>query len=45
MELLSQSLLPAILELAVDPRWRVRLAIIDYMPALAKQLVRSAQNY
>ena len=36
---LSQSLLPAIMELAEDPKWRVRLAIIEYMPLLAGQLV------
>ncbi len=33
-----QSLLPAIVELAEDTKWRVRLAIIEYMPALAGQL-------
>lgn len=38
-ELLSQSLLPAIVELAEDKQWRVRLAIIDHIPLLAKQLV------
>ena len=32
---LSQSLLPAIVELAEDSKWRVRLAIIEYMPLLA----------
>ena len=32
---LSQSLLPAIVELAEDTKWRVRLAIIEYMPLLA----------
>ena len=36
---LSQSLLPAIVELAEDGKWRVRLAIIEYMPLLAEQLV------
>lgn len=36
---LSQSLLPAIVELAEDNKWRVRLAIIEYMPLLAGQLV------
>ena len=35
---LSQSLLPAIVELAEDNKWRVRLAIIEHMPLLAKQL-------
>lgn len=38
VELLSQSLLPAIVELAEDKNWRVRLAIIEFMPLLAKQL-------
>ncbi len=41
---LSQSLLPAILELAEDPKWRVRLAIIEYMPLLAGQLVSNARR-
>ena len=36
---LAQSLLPAIVELAEDAKWRVRLAIIEYMPLLAEQLV------
>jgi serine/threonine-protein phosphatase 2A regulatory subunit A len=35
---LSQSLLPAIVELAEDTKWRVRLAINEYMPLLAEQL-------
>lgn len=35
---LSQSLLPAIVELAEDSKWRVRFAIIEYMPLLAGQL-------
>lgn len=39
---LSQSLLPAIVELAEDAKWRVRLAIIEYMPLLAGQLVSSS---
>ena len=39
LELLSQSLLPAIIELAEDTQWRVRLAIINYIPLLANQLV------
>jgi serine/threonine-protein phosphatase 2A regulatory subunit A len=38
VELLSQSLLPAITELAADSKWRVRLAVIESMPMLAKQL-------
>lgn len=39
VELLSQSLLPAIIELAGDKKWRVRLAIIKHIPLLAQQLV------
>lgn len=35
---LSSTLLPAMIELAEDPKWRVRLAIIEYMPLLASQL-------
>lgn len=38
IDLLSQSLLPAIVELAEDKQWRVRQAIIEYIPLLAKQL-------
>jgi serine/threonine-protein phosphatase 2A regulatory subunit A len=38
VELLSQSLLPAIQDLAQDKKWRVRLSIIQHIPALAKQL-------
>ena len=38
IELLSQSLLPAVYELSGDKQWRVRLAIIEYIPLLAKQL-------
>ncbi len=38
IELLSQSLLPAIVQLAEDKQWRVRLAIIEYIPLLANQL-------
>lgn len=38
IDLLAQSLLPAIEELAEDKHWRVRLAIIDYIPLLASQL-------
>lgn len=38
IELLSQSLLPAIVHLAEDKQWRVRLAIIEYVPLLASQL-------
>jgi hypothetical protein len=38
VELLSESLLPAIVELAEDKSWRVRQAIIEYIPLLANQL-------
>lgn len=38
IELLSESLLPAIMELAEDKSWRVRQAIIEYIPLLATQL-------
>lgn len=38
VDTLSQSLLPAIVELAEDKQWRVRLAIIEYIPLLASQL-------
>lgn len=38
IELLSQNLLPAIVQLAEDKQWRVRLAIIEYIPLLASQL-------
>lgn len=31
-EVFSQSLMPAIIELAEDSKWRVRLAILDHMP-------------
>lgn len=41
IELLSQSLLPAIVELAEDKQWRVRQAIIEYIPLLANQLGRT----
>jgi serine/threonine-protein phosphatase 2A regulatory subunit A len=35
---LSQALLPAIMELAEDKQWRVRQAMIEYIPLLATQL-------
>ena len=38
VRLLSQSLLPAIAELSCDRAWRVRLAIIEFVPLLASQL-------
>lgn len=40
IDLLSQSLLPAIVDLAEDSKWRVRLAIIELIPVLAKHLGR-----
>jgi serine/threonine-protein phosphatase 2A regulatory subunit A len=40
VQLLSQSLMPAIVEVSSDKQWRVRMAIIGFMPLLAKQLVR-----
>jgi serine/threonine-protein phosphatase 2A regulatory subunit A len=33
---LQYSLLPAIIDLAQDGKWRVRLAIVEYMPLLAE---------
>lgn len=38
IDLLAQSLLPAIQELAEDKHWRVRLAIIECVPLLASQM-------
>jgi hypothetical protein len=38
IDLLAQSLLPAIEELAEDKHWRVRLAIVEHIPLLASQL-------
>lgn len=38
IDLLGQSLMPAIENLADDSHWRVRLAIINYIPLLATQL-------
>lgn len=35
---LSTSLLPAIVELVEDGKWRVRLAIVECMPLLAQKL-------
>jgi hypothetical protein len=40
IQLLSENLLPAVVELAEDRSWRVRQAIIDYIPLLATQLGR-----
>jgi len=38
IDLLLQSLMPSIVELAEDRHWRVRFAIIEYIPLLARQL-------
>eukprot|EP01101_Sappina_pedata_P002069 TRINITY_DN12345_c0_g1_i1.p1 TRINITY_DN12345_c0_g1~~TRINITY_DN12345_c0_g1_i1.p1 ORF type:complete len:594 (-),score=240.19 TRINITY_DN12345_c0_g1_i1:57-1838(-) len=38
IESITDSLLPAIMELAEDRQWRVRLSIIEYIPLLANQL-------
>lgn len=38
IQFLAESLLPAIIELAEDKSWRVRQAIIEYIPLLATQL-------
>mmetsp|Transcript_11423 Transcript_11423/g.12707 ORF Transcript_11423/g.12707 Transcript_11423/m.12707 type:complete len:607 (-) Transcript_11423:318-2138(-) len=38
VDLLSQSLLPAIKDLAEDGKWRIRLAIMQHIPHLAKHL-------
>jgi serine/threonine-protein phosphatase 2A regulatory subunit A len=38
IQLLAENLLPAIVELAEDKSWRVRQAIIEYIPLLATQL-------
>lgn len=38
IDLLQENLLPAIVELAEDKSWRVRQAIIEYIPLLANQL-------
>ena len=38
VDLLAQELLPAIEDLAEDAHWRVRLAIIEYVPLLASQM-------
>lgn len=41
IQLLADNLLPAIVELAEDKSWRVRQAIIEYIPLLATQLGRT----
>jgi len=35
---LAESLLPVIIQLAKDAKWRVRLAVLEFMPLLAAQL-------
>lgn len=40
VDILSRELLPAIVELAEDKNWRVRLAIIGHIPLLARELGR-----
>lgn len=40
IELLAQTLLPAVEDLATDKHWRVRQAIIEHMPMLATQVGR-----
>ena len=40
VHLMSAALVPAIVDLAEDKKWRVRLAIIEHTPVLAIQLVR-----
>jgi serine/threonine-protein phosphatase 2A regulatory subunit A len=41
VDLLSQSLLPAIVDLSEDSKWRVRVAIIEHIPMLAEKLGNS----
>lgn len=38
IELLAQTLLPAVEDLATDKHWRVRQAIIEHTPMLATQV-------
>jgi serine/threonine-protein phosphatase 2A regulatory subunit A len=38
VDLLNQALLPSIIDLAEDSKWRVRLAIIELIPKLARNL-------
>jgi serine/threonine-protein phosphatase 2A regulatory subunit A len=39
VDVFTQSLMPAVQSLASDPNWRVRLAIVENVPSVAKQLV------
>ena len=41
---LLNNVLPAILDLAEDGRWRIRLAVIERIPLLAKQLGKEFFN-
>jgi len=43
-ELFSQTLMPAIIELAEDSKWRVRLAILDHMPLIASRIGKKQFN-
>ena len=42
VDLLAETLLPTVEELASDRNWRVRLAVIHHVPMLASQLGRDA---
>jgi HEAT repeat. len=42
LESLSQSLLPALNELAVDKNWRVRSSAIEFLSFFAKKMVKNA---
>lgn len=42
IELLAQTLLPAVEDLATDKHWRVRQAIIEHTPMLATQVQHAA---
>jgi len=44
VDLLNQSLLPAIVDSVEDPKWRVRLSIIEFLPILAEQLGKDFFN-
>lgn len=41
IELLAQTLLPAVEDLATDKHWRVRQAIIEHTPMLGAQVGRN----
>ena len=42
IESLSQSLLPALNELATDKKWRTRSSAIEFLPFFAKKIVISS---